>query len=213
MNKKNIISIIVIFVLILIIGGIFLWWQRNKGGKQDVYKHTKFENYTIEDTSEGKILENVEANLKIMVLDGWEIEITGYEGDPWVWFFSPGAKFSEKGVLISGVHVWVEINDASRKDTIMAYGLKQDQDTINALLERPEKIHRTDYEVYEIKEISGLKALKTSSFFEINNQERAHISIRLPFEKRLYEFRAIIAPNEESLISEFDEFLEGIEIK
>jgi len=205
MNKKVFISIIVIFVLLLIAGGVFLWWRKEKSW--NVYKYTKPESYIIRDTSLGRVVENIKAGLKMKVPKDWKVEIRSFGDEGIVNFLSINSKIDTNGRLEEGISVSVEIFDCSKENSVMSLNLQEVKNIIDIFLKDPEKLQGTNYKV---KEINNLKVVEEFNINNVAGRDVVHISVRLPFKSNIYEFRGIIIPNQKDLISEFDKFLEGV---
>jgi len=213
MNKKIFIPIITVFVLLLIAVGVCLWRGGEEEEEWDVYKYSKMESYTIEDTPKGKMVKNEDAGLEIKVPEGWKAEIGGWEDEAWVNFLNPDAELSERGALLNGIGVEVRVLDGSNKNNIISLELSRVQKIIDNLLENPLKSKEKEREIQDISGLNALRETHISHVAKDSNQERIYTSIKLPLENRLYEFGGVITPNDQSLISEFDKFLEGIKIR
>jgi len=90
MNKKK--AILVVFVLLLISGGVFLWQKEEKiKGEPD--------DYVVESEGEEVIIRNEKAGFSIKVPEGWEVEKIGVEEGSVV-LYSPDAEGVREGRIM-----------------------------------------------------------------------------------------------------------------
>ena len=195
LNKKVI--FVFIFVLILVAGGLFFWWQ-NRETKGSI------DDYVIKETAGGMIVENKKAGLSIKVPDDWEIKkIEKSEGS--VVINTPDIQGKEWNKIIVPPLIkgcGIETSVVYKKMTFEE--IKQEVLTIHWGL------NVTSEEFEEII-VNSYVALKNNFDSEILGSA---IVIYIPKGNKLYDFDLYFSPNEqEKCIQEFERFLETISIK
>jgi len=189
--KKIIILIIAVFVLLLIIGGVFLWQKGN----------SKLDKYIIK---EG-IVENATAGLIIKIPDNWKAEIGDIGGEGVVSFYCPNTELYPTGSLKEGCLIRAEVLDCSKKNSMTKVDLDQTENIINNL---------PIDQKYKIREISGYKALEESFVREVGGREVSYISIKVPVKERLYQFDVLLVPSADTeRYSQLGTLLDAVSIK
>ena len=90
--RKTLTILLFLIILLVIIGGVFLW----KASKEE--KKGSPDDYAIKESNEGKIVENSKAGLKFRVPEGWKVEkIEIDEGS--VVLYSPDAESVYSGKI------------------------------------------------------------------------------------------------------------------
>jgi hypothetical protein len=213
MTKKIKIIIPVVIVLLILVGGIF-WWQRGK--IEDYFEQKEVEkvfalskDYKINETPEGKFLENKKDRFRAKIPGGWRTEIGtdmfGYADDMKVILFSPDFSYQPP----QGCVIEIKINRA-----------KNEKESGDFLVRDVEKVKRdiilakeTEGENYfprqEVILINGKEALK-NTFPEEGKKENL-ISIELPSEEEVYTFEAVFFSEE--CKRNIEEFLNSVLIQ
>jgi len=195
MTKKAVILIIV-FVLLLGVGGVF-WLLGSKN--ESLIEEVKFEspkNFVIEDTAEGKIVENRNAGLSFKVPEGWKVE--------------PNKDYIEEG-LIDLLSPDVEINGKTNfpeQGCGIAIRIEYNETEFQLTKNIIENLDIEDSEIIEISKYSALKEI----VFD-NPKIGRSISVRVPVNNKLYFFETLVIPKEkERCLEEFNKFLETVSI-
>ncbi len=203
MTKKAVILIIV-FVLLLGVGGVF-WLLGSKN--ESLIEEVKFEspkNFLIKDTAEGKIVENRNAGLSFKVPEGWIAEIKEYDkGEGGIELFSPDVSFySNSKLQKKGCGVAVNIEYRYNEEEIQLV-----KDLIKGIQENPD-MGSNKYK--EVIEVDQHKALKQITF---NNAAMGRgVSVQIPDTDKIYIFSTFFPSEEERCEKEFDKFLETLSI-
>ena len=195
LNKK--ITFLFVFVFILIVGGLFFWWQNReiKGSVDD---------YVIRETAEGKIVENKKAGFSIKAPEGWEVEKMDI-GEGLIVFYSPNIE----GELENG-----KIVPPIRKGCVIHVNMMYEKMSLNQLkLEAKYNLALLDVKFEEFEEvmINNYQALKITA----DTQKIGDIvGIDIPYKNRAYSFSLLFSRDDENnCIKEFDEFLERVLIQ
>ena len=194
MAKKNL--ILGLFILLLIIGGVFCWQKREiKGNPED---------YVIKETEEGVFVENKRAGLVVKAPEGWKVEkIEFFEGS--IAFYMPETEGRteddmikaplEKGCAIGSAVTYKKMNFDKLKEEV-----KEMHAGLGILLE--------EFEIITINNQQVLKNTFDSKFIGPS------IGIYFLSKGKTYSFALYWASDEkEQCIQEFDKFLETISIK
>jgi len=208
-NKKILISIVIIFVLLLIAGGVFLWQRANKEKfKGHPIKKTAFvdaADYAVRDTLEGKIIESKKEGLTAKVPEGWEIRI--YEEG--VDLLSSEVEFSEYGGISlksikekGGCGISIGILECEKVDPEIETDVEEIRYLIALSQEKP--IEMKKEERYEVIKVDNRLALKEV----IGNEE--YVLIQIPIDNKIYFFDAFLFS--ERCIQQFNKFLETVSI-
>jgi len=203
--KKIIILIIVIFVFLLILGGAFLWQERNKLMGENIIRFEPPENYAIKETLEGKIVEDKKAGLSFKIPTDWRVMVSEYKkGEGIVEIFSPGADFyPNTGIIKKGCGIAVSTEYKSKEEIGMIV------DLIKSIKEN--RINSGAQPNKTVIEVDSFSALKSLIF---NKPEMGQgFKIEVPVaEDRAYVFNTFVPPEEEKCPSEFDKFLATVSI-
>lgn len=201
MNKKAII-LIVIFALLLGVGGVFLLLEREDNVLIEEIKFEPAKNYVIKDTPEGKIVENKNAGLSFKVPEGWRAEVREYdEGGGTVEIFTPNIIFFPNSKLQeSGCGLSVTIKKSEETSQSIQNLIKDTQENPGV------------YQYREIIEVSDHKALKQLIF---SKEDMGYgFSVQIPITDRIYILSTFFPKKEkETCETEFDRFLETVSIK
>ncbi len=194
MSKK--IVILVVFVLLLIIGGVFYWQKIRtiKGSPDD---------YVIKETAEGTIVENKKAGLRMKVPEGWQVEkIEVMEGS--VVFYSPDAEGVRTG------KVRPPLKKGCLIETAVAYR-KMSFSKIKEEIEEGHKWLAIVSDVFKMIGVNNYPALKnTYDCLELGPS----IDVYIPLDSKLYDLGISVAPGDkERCFQEFDKFLETVSIE
>lgn len=218
MNKKIIISLII--VLVIIVGGIFLWMNQGKEEiEEDDYISTPTEwsqegDYIIQKTAEGIIVTNEKAGFSFKVPEGWKIE--GEEGivlgEYLLNMFSPDTEFREdklgnKVALLKGCGI--SFNNFYQEDEVFYFN-----NLITHYNKNPEDVPENK-EVIVVSNYLALKTSMISTDIRVLEKLGKIIQIRIPFsEKGLIEFGISIMPEHQTNCDlEFNEFISSFLIK
>jgi len=205
MAKKFIILTIVI--LILVGGGIFLWQEIRETPmeKWEEAKVSPVEDYVIiEETPEGKIVENKKTKLTYKIPKDW---IT--KKDNFASFYTPNAEFSEirSDVLLKGCQI--EVLGSAIKTNLATL-----EEYMNKNFQKWSPVIMVD-EFQRIK-INNYSALKYKYHVKQDTPDRikmAYIAIDIPSEKYLYKILLATPLQEtERCEEEFNKFLEIVSI-
>ena len=205
-RKKSVIFLAVILV-ILASGGFFLWWKNRETppSKWEFAKVSQRGDYTVKETSEGKLVENKKTGISFKIPRGWILE----GGDPSV-FYSPNAEFSKirRDVLKEGCKIYVYANY-----------IKTDLNTLKKFME-------ADYsKISSVIKLDESLRIKVSNHFALeykyhvrqdrpNHIKMRYISIDVPSKKYLYKIllSAPLQKNKDCEIK-FDKFLKTVSFK
>jgi len=200
--EKQFYFLIILALLVMLVAGIFLWLDFNRQAEESLpgVSFEPSENYIIKETSEGTIVENKSAGISFKVPEGWTADKEQIGIDEWIInILSPDAEVNESGLLIEGCGVSAEV----------VYH-KLTADAAQERIEDPERFSNEISGNYEIIEISGHYALKTT--LERPEWGRS-IIIEIPIEDKIYMFDTRFLPEEiERCSQEFEEFLKVISI-
>jgi len=203
MNKEVFKRIFLLLVIFLILGtGGFFIWRENRKTPAEEWSGAKISpkgDYIIEESAEGKTVENKKAGLSFKIPDQWILKDTP------TYFYSPDARFSEKrsDILEQGCEI----------DLDVSY-IKTDLDILEKV--RRENILKlssvSSNEEFKRTEINNHQALRYG--FNLENLKISYTWIDLPTQNQLYTI-LLISPVQEQkrCIAEFDKFLETISVK
>jgi len=212
-KKIKIIIPVSIILLFLIIGGIF-WLQREKietyleqKEMEKVFALAK--DYNLQETSEGKFIENKKDGFRARVPDDWRTEIGtdmfGYVDDMKVILFSTDFSYQpSKGCLIE-----IQINRAKNEREAEGFLVRSVEEVKRDIILSKETERKDHFPNQEAILINGKEALK-STFPEEGKKEN-YISIELPSEERVYTFEVVFFSEE--CTEHIDEFLNSILIE
>ena len=201
---KKVIFFVVVIVL-LIISGVFLW--RVYGNPNPGLGLVRFEEFTVEQTPEGKIIKHEDSGLEVTIPPDWRV----VDGKDRVYLDSPNFEpdkdnsayllpVAKKGCVYS-----VSIEKSKEADFS---NYQYAKDTIDWCLENPE------YCEYEIIKINN--KLSTKHVSSINNDMILgdHVRIETPQSENIYTFEAyLFGENREECREEFNKILETVKIK
>jgi len=193
--KRKIVFIIGLFLLVILVGGIFLWFSKRetKGSSND---------YMIKETNEGVFVENRRAGFTVKAPTGWKTQrYEFFEGS--VGFDSPNVE----GKLQNGV-MKAPFTKGCAIETAVVYKKMSFDD----LKKEIKEIHyglgiKTDET--EIVKINGKEALK-------NTYDSKYIgpgiAVYIPYKNNLYSFDIYWGPEEkEKCLETFNDFLNSVE--
>ncbi|RKY20005.1 MAG: hypothetical protein DRP62_08870 [Planctomycetota bacterium] len=196
LNKK--IVFILVVVLILIIGGIFLWINKPKEIKGSP------DDYVIKETQEGIVVENSRAGLRFKVPDGWKArKVEVEEGS--VVLYSPDAESVYQGKIRPPLKkgCMIEIAVGYRKKTF-----EEIEKDIREELKLLGVVKSEKFERIEIKNSPALKITFNCSDLGSN------IDVYIPRDRMFYGIGMSVGPQElERCNQELDRFLETISFR
>jgi hypothetical protein len=197
MNKKK--AILVVFVLLLISGGVFLWQKEEKiKGEPD--------DYVVESEGEEVIIRNEKAGFSIKVPEGWEVEKIGVEEGSVV-LYSPDAEGVREGRIMP------PLKNGCMIEMSVLYGdmtLEEVREEIEEVLSS-KSLGNIEYNRFEEAKVKERKALK--SYFN-STDLGFNFDIYIKDNQILYGIGATIATSTiESCLNEIDIILEGISFK
>jgi len=190
-SKKNI--ILIVFVLLFAIGGVFYYQNRDIKGSPD--------DYVIIETEEGTIVENKRAGLLMKVPDGWNVrKIEVMEGS--VVFYSSDAQG------LNPEKIRPPLQKGCMIEVAMAYR-KTNFEEIEKEVEELHKALIMKYDKFEEIKINGKSALKnTFDCTELGPSVDIYILVNY-----LYGAGVSMASQDiERCSEEFDEFLKEVSI-
>ncbi len=197
-KRKKIIIFLIIISLLIIAGGVFWWWQTReiKGSPED---------YMIKETTEGKIVENKKAGLKVEVPEGWEVEKIEFEEGA-IDFSPPDLEASWKeGKLVLPLKKGCRIQASVAYEKLNFVDIKIKANYSYALM----GMKSVSFEETTVKKYPALKSI-------FDTQEEGSgvgVSISIPMDNKVYGFSAVWGPDDkDKCIQEFDKFLETISI-
>jgi len=209
MFKKITISkkiIVLILVLVLAVGGFFLWWQwRETPPEQwDTAKVSPREDYIVRETSEGRVVENKKIGVNFLIPKEWILEDTS-SFVSYISFYSPDAEFNERrsDVLEKGCSI----------DVYISY-IKTNLNTLEKVINEDFKKWGSTMKIDEFKktEVSNFPALKCVT--SIENLKMFYITVHLPVGNKVYKMSLASSSREkEKCFQEFDKFLETVSIE
>jgi len=196
-KQKKIIIFLIIISLLIIAGGVFLWWSGReiKGSPED---------YEIKETTEGKIVENKKAGLKVEVPEGWEAKKMEV-GEGVITFYSPNAEleFREGKVVLplkKGCIIYASLAYKKMDFSQIEFEVRYTHSLLGKKSEEFKEIIINDHQ-----------ALKNT--FD-TQKIGPGMGVNIPYKNKVYAFYLYWADGEkENCIQEFDKFLETISIK
>ena len=209
MEKKIIILIIVIFVLILGVGGFFYLWQGRMAQKaKEIEKREEvaeekvietFGDIVVKETPKGKIVENKKEGISMKVPEGWILQLPTDVQEP-VSFYSPELVQGEQGEEYM-CKIETSVSDGPMD--------------INALQKKWQEETREWYTVikdeYSVINIQRYQALKNISE---TVEGGFSINIAISTENKLYSFVVYSYPQyKEKCSKKLDEFLGEVSIE
>ena len=192
-NKKAV--FLIVFVLILVVAGVFYYKNREIKGSPD--------DYIIKETEQGTIVENKRAGLTMKVPDGWEIEkMEIMEGS--MVFYTPDAE----GYRLD------RIKPPLKKGCIIETAIAYKKTDFEEIEKKSREAHKSlimKFDEFEEIEINGRPALK--NIFDSTDLGFS-IEIYIPERNKLYGLRISAGTEDfERCSKEFDEFLKGVFIE
>jgi len=214
MSKKiKIIIPVVIVLLVLIAVGIF-WWQKDK--IEDYFEQKEMEkifalskDYDLQETPEGKFIENKKDGFKARVPENWKTEIGmdmfGYADDMKVILFSTDFSYQPpKGCIIE-----IQINRAKNEKESGDFLVRDIEEVKRDIILAKETETENYFPRREVILINGKEALKSS--YPKEGEKENHITIELPSEERVHTFEIVFFSEE--CQRNIDEFLNTVSIK
>ncbi len=197
MAKKNIYIIIIALTLIIVLIGIFYWYQnREITGSPD--------DYLIIEIEEGIFVENKKAGLLVKAPAGWEVEKLEH-GEGSILFYTPDIEGKEKENLTVP-----PLKKGCGIETSIVYKKMDFTQIREEVLSIHWGLDITSEEFEEIN-INGFPALKNIFYSEIIGPA---IIIYVPVARKVYDFGLYFAyDEEEKCIQKFNNFLDNIVIK
>lgn len=197
MKKRDLYSIIIAFILIGFLIGIF-YWQ----GSQEITGSP--DDYMIKETEQGIFVENKRAGLTVKAPDGWEVEKLDINNGLIIFYF-PGTEGERKEELVTP-----PLNNGCMIHTNVVYqeidieGLKIEAAYNLALL------NATSREFNEIV-VNNYPALEIIAETEKTGPT---IGIDIPYKNKVYSFLLIFSLNHQNNCEQqFNNFLNNIVIK
>jgi len=214
MSKKiKIIIPIVIVLLILIAGGIFYW---RRGKIEDYFEQKEMErvfavakDYNLQETSEGKFIENKKDGFRAKIPDEWRAEIGadmfGYLDDTRVILGSPNFSYQpSQGCLIE-----IQITRAKNEKEASDFLVRTVEEVKRDIILAKETERKDHFPNQEIILINGKEALKNT--FPKEGKKENLMSIEFPSEERVYTFEVVFFSEE--CKRNIDEFLNSVLIQ
>ncbi|TFG35572.1 MAG: hypothetical protein E4H47_01180 [Parcubacteria group bacterium] len=196
--KKN--SVIFVLILILGIGGFFLW-KNNQDTPPEKWMEAKMspvEDFIIKETPEGKIVENKKAGISFKIPTDWIVK-----EDPSS-FYSPDTKFSEKrsDVLEVGCKLNIDISYIKTNIDVLEKFRKENISQLSSVIKNE-----------EFKKIEIKSYLALVYGFDVEVIGTSYSWIDVPFKNRIYTI-LLTSPiqEEERCQAELDKFSESISI-
>ena len=203
-----VIGLVIFGWLILLIAGLGPFGEEKEKFVSQPTTWSQKEDYVIKETPEGKFVINEKAGLSFKVPEGWRVEMDESKGAQLLLvLFEKNVVLNQNGVPTGGCWWRVGIED----NKLEAKRVSQD---INFLDSENNLIDMDYYTILrEIINVDNYKTLKTT--FKFNKTEQANmIEVIVPFEEKIYFFRAFLdLDKEEKCSQEFDKFLETVSIK
>jgi len=205
-------TIFVIVLLLLAAGGVFWWWSTKEEETEEgetFYEIEFAKEYTIRDTSEGKVVENKEEGFFAMVPDGWVVKQYAEE----LVLFSPEIEFNEHGDFIlesakekGGCGVSIEIKKCKKVDPEIETDAEVLRHLIAEIKENPIETETKKQRVVMIDNKSALEKIT------LQKGEVKYILVEIPVDNIVYSFSTgvIFA---EKCIQEFNKVLQTVEIR
>ncbi len=194
-NKRNFFVLFILFLL-LFVGGVFLWQEREiKGSPED---------YVIKETEEGKIVENKKAGLTMKVPEGW---------------IEKRIEFLEGSVIFDTLDIegrWEDemIKPPLTKGCGIEGAVVYKQTDLNGIKEEIKKFHAVfgiTSEEFETITINNRQALKNTFDSKFIGPS---IGIYFLNKNKFYNLSVYWAPEDkERCIQDFNKFLETVSIK
>lgn len=204
MDRKIKIVSAVVIILILAAGGFFWWLSYYRSLIADQLNRLYSaemsvpQDFIIEETSNGKIINNPKDGFSFKVPDNWTIERAGSDWG-YLHFYSPN-KIKKDDILLSGCEITPYVLYVKTNFRVIKEGIKELDKEMSAR------------SIQEIVKIDGYDALKST--IEVSKLNMYGISMHIPTDDKLYEI--IFGANlkdKESCSQEFEEFLRTVLIK
>jgi len=196
MSKKNILGLVVFFVVATgVIGGLF-WWNKThpiEGNAND---------YAVKPLGLGNtMIENKKAGLTFSIPIGWKWEkIDELEGS--IMTYSPNTKFIKINAMPLEAGCLIEIGTVYKK--IDFEKLKKEIDDIHFGL----GVKSEEFETITINNEQALKNIFDTVFMGKGT------AIYIPNKNKFYSFATYAGPkNEEKCLQDFDEFINSVSYK
>lgn len=205
---KIIISIVVVFVLFLIAGGIFYWWQWKK---ETEIGFTWFGKFVERNLDGEKIIKDKKSGLSVKIPKDWK-KVEGVGGLSII-FLSPDFELHSKmGPYDPPIpEKGCSIEMSAKKEIPFS-----DYDIEYSYLKKEIEgcLKSTGCED-EVMEVNGHKALKHIFYPEDQSTFAGNsVSIKVPSNEWVYTFKTyLFSQDREKCIQEFDKFLETVSIK
>ena len=212
-NKKIVIFAIVI-LLVLLAGGLFWWWNSpdsklKRWWVEEIIIKGSVRDFSIEDTPEGKIIQNKKEGFKVVVPAGWMVK-KEYEN---IALYSPEVKFDERGALIfesikkGGCGMNIQIKKYNKENNEISVDIEH----LNMVIEGVKRGFYVEEKEpkYEIVSIDGKEGLK-NTYIEENKIK--YVTLEIPSDNTIYSFNSGFIFSEKC-IDEFNKILETVEIK
>jgi len=211
--NKRFVAISIIILLILVIGGFFIWswWSWKEEQRSRTFwniEYMKSDYFKVEERAGERIMINKKAGLTAKVPTSWGVTTEG-EG---MSFYSPDVKFRENGALIfqsikdGGCAVNVQVIKCGP----IADGIPTDADDLRGeIIGVKENSYSLNDRKMDVLNISGKDGLRTS---HINKDGVGKISFKIPIGQTIYSFDSGFIFSDKC-IGEFDNFIKTISIK
>jgi hypothetical protein len=215
MTKKiKIIIPVVIVLLVLIVVGGFFWRQRGK--IEDYFEQKEVEkvfalskDYKINETPEGKFLENKKDRFRAKIPGGWRTEIGadmfGYADDMKVILGSSDFSYRPSQGCLIEIQITRAKNEKESGDFLIRNVEEVKRDIVLAKETKTENY----FPHQEVILINGKEALKNT--FPKEGKKENLISIELPSEEKVFTFEVVFFSEE--CKRDIDEFLNSVLIQ
>lgn len=211
LNKKSIFFLVLIIVLITIVGGIFWWKQPGSQLKKWWIEETEMggsiRDFSIRETSDGRIIENNKEGLRVKVIKGWKTEKTetAFFSEWGVNILSPDIEFDDNHILRSGCIISINILKGNMPLDLMTARIQS--------IEETGEIPTLEEDLYEIIRVDEMEALKELMYDDPRVGVVIEVTIPTRDEKNIWLVLGSSFNDKEKCLQKFNEFLATVEIK
>jgi len=190
LKKNKYVFFVVVLVLIMLVLAVLTRSKNQENSTAGVNQGVELlGDYKVLEKSEGRFIENKEANLTFKIPDNWVAKDYGSK----IGFFNSETNTQGNCSIIVGVKKYVSGKNGA--------------EDLASLIKNLEVGEKKDY--YGVVSVAGQKALKTI----IKKEDGTiYVSVDLPLENNIYSFSTGLVFSEKCL-EELDNFLKTVEIK